>query len=72
MQKIKAHCGTHDFQAYLASEIKLMLAEVQPVCPVESPEFNGVAIAWIEKNAARFRRKWERYHNGRKEYVIVN
>ena len=72
MRKIKAHYGTYDFQAYLASEIKLMLAEVQPVCPVESPEFNGVAIAWIEKNAARFRRKWERYHNGKKEYVIVN
>lgn len=49
-----------------------MLSEVVPVCPVESPEFNSVAITWIEKNAARFRRKWERYHNGKKEYVIVN
>ncbi len=72
MRKIKAIFGVNDFKAYLESELRLMLAEVVPVCPIESPEFNEVAIAWIEKNAARFRRKWERYHNGEKEYVVGN
>lgn len=59
-------------RADVKAEIELMLDHVLPVCPVESPEFNTIAIAWIEKNAPRFRKKWERYHNGRKEYIIGN
>jgi hypothetical protein len=59
-------------RADIQSEIRMMLADVLPVCSVDSPDFNGIAIAWIEKNAARFRKKWERYHNGKKEYVISN
>jgi len=53
-------------------ELKMMLADVMPLCPVTSPDFNDIAIAWIEKNAARFRKKWERYYNGKKEYVVGN
>jgi hypothetical protein len=47
------------YKDYIDSEIQLMLAEVVTSCPVESKEFNAAAIKWIEKNAARFRKKWE-------------
>ncbi|MGA2507443.1 MAG: hypothetical protein ABSF80_08215 [Chitinispirillaceae bacterium] len=72
MRKIKMPCMPRNIRADIKTEMKMMLADVLPVCPVGSPEFNTIAIAWIEKNAARFRKKWERYHNGEKEYVIGN
>jgi hypothetical protein len=55
-------------------EMKKMFEDLLPVCPVDSPDFNAFAIAWIEKNAAKFRKKWERYRfrTRRKEYVVGN
>jgi hypothetical protein len=55
-----------DFQEYMDTEVREMLREVEMVCPVDSPFFNEVAMAWIAKNAAKFRTKWERFDvNGR-------
>jgi hypothetical protein len=70
VRKIKTRCVAGDFRAYLDAEIDVMLAEVVPACPVESPDFNEVAISWIEKNAALFRKKWERCHHGKTSSVI--
>jgi hypothetical protein len=53
-------------------EITMMLADVLPLCRKESRDFNAFAIEWIGKNAAEFRKKWERYYNGEKEYLISN
>jgi hypothetical protein len=61
-----------NIRADIRRELELMLEDVLPVCPVESPHFNAIAIEWIEKNAARFRKKWERCHNGKKEYAACN
>ena len=68
-KKMTASC---EFRRYLASEIRTMLAEVKPECPVASPEFNMVAMAWIEKNAAQFRRRWKRYQPRKEEIIIEN
>lgn len=55
-----------DFQEYMDTEIQEMLREVEMVCPVDSPFFNDVAMAWIENNAVKFRTMWERFElNGR-------
>lgn len=55
-----------DFKEYLDTEIEVMLCEVEKVCPVDSPNFNDAAMAWIAKNAAQFRKKWDRFKmNGR-------
>ena len=43
------------------TEIREMLREVEMVCPVDSPYFNEVAMAWVAKNAAKFRKKWDRF-----------
>ena len=72
IRKIKKACASGELREYLEAEIDVMLADVVRVCPVGSPDFNTEAIAWIEKNAAKFRKKWERYHNGEKTYVIGN
>ena len=61
-----------NIRADIKMELKMMLADVLPLCPVTSSDFNDMAIEWIEKNAARFRKKWARYHNGKKEYIIGN
>jgi hypothetical protein len=50
-----------DFQEYMDTEIQEMLREVERVCPVDSPLFNEVAMAWIAKNAAKFRTMWGRF-----------
>ena len=50
-----------DFQEFMDTEIQVMLREVETVCPVDSPFFNDVAMAWIAKNAAKFRTKWDRF-----------
>jgi hypothetical protein len=50
-----------DFQEYMDTEIREMLREVEMVCPVDSPYFNEVAMAWVAKNAAKFRKKWDRF-----------
>ena len=50
-----------DFEEYMVTEIQEMLREVETVCPVDSPFFNDVAMAWIAKNAAKFRTKWDRF-----------
>jgi hypothetical protein len=57
-----------DFKEYLDTEIEVMLREVEKVCPVDSPYFNEVAMAWIAKNAAQFRVKWDRYEMNGPEY----
>jgi hypothetical protein len=72
MQKIKTLCIAQNIRADVKMELKMMLADLLPVCPVESPDFNMRAIAWIEKNACGFRKKWERYHNGNKECIVGN
>jgi len=56
----------------IGMEIKLMLEDVLPLCRAESADFNAFAMEWIEKNAAKFRKEWECYHNGEKEYLIGN
>jgi hypothetical protein len=50
-----------DFEEYMDTEIREMLREVELVCPVDSPFFNDVAMAWIARNAAKFRSKWDRF-----------
>jgi hypothetical protein len=72
MRKTRTECLPVDFRAYLDAELELMLTEVESICPVSSPGFNDAAIAWIARNAARFRKKWERYHNGHKQVVVGN
>ncbi len=72
MRKMKLRDTAEDFHAYLDAEVSLLLAEVAPNCPTTSPEFNDVAIAWIQKNAARFRKKWELYRDGRGDCIIGN
>jgi hypothetical protein len=68
----KKKTAPYEFRRYLASEIRTMLAEVKPECPVASTEFNVVAMAWIEKNAARFRRRWDRCRTRKEEMIIGN
>ena len=68
-KEVAASC---EFRRYLACEIRTMLAEVKPECPVASPEFNAVAMAWIEKNAVQFRRRWERYRLRNEEMIMGN
>ena len=60
MAKKQPGRATGEFRTYMASEIQMLLAEVESVCSKASPHFNDVAIAWIEKNAVRFRKQWER------------
>ena len=72
VRKTKEHCVESQFSAYMHSEIKVLIADVSPCCPVASPKFNKAAMGWIEKNAARFRKQWERYHNGKKVRVVGN
>jgi hypothetical protein len=72
MSKSKALCALRNVRPDIRMEMKMMLADLLPRCPVESPDFNAFAIAWIEKNAARFRKRWERYRNGKKEYMVGN
>jgi hypothetical protein len=50
-----------DFKEYLDTEISEMLREVEKVCPVDSPCFNDVAMAWVARNAAQFRSRWDRF-----------
>ncbi|MBN2038235.1 MAG: hypothetical protein JW768_15950 [Chitinispirillaceae bacterium] len=59
-----------DFGKYLSSEIQMMIADLKPVCPIASQEFNQAAMVWIAKNAARFRKNWERYRGGRRKCVF--
>ena len=72
MKKTKTPCIARMVRVDVKMELKMMLADLLPLCPVESKNFNMHAIAWIEKNAARFRKKWERYHNGKKECIVGN
>ena len=72
MNKGKSLCALRNIRADIRMEMKMMLADLLPVCPVDSPDFNAFAMAWIEKNAARFRKKWERYRNGEKECIVGN
>jgi hypothetical protein len=72
MRKIKNTSLPRKLRADLRMQMKMLLAEVLPRCSAGSNEFNAHAIAWIEKNGARFRKTWDRYHNGRKEYGIGN
>ncbi|MBN1128342.1 MAG: hypothetical protein JXA71_05115 [Chitinispirillaceae bacterium] len=58
-----------DFGAYMDSEIRLLLAEVEPVCPVASPRFNDAALAWVAKNAAHFRRRWKCYRDKQEDFA---
>lgn len=51
----------NDFREYMDTEIQEMLREVEMVCPVDSPFFNDVAMAWVAENAAKFRTKWDRF-----------
>jgi hypothetical protein len=72
LRKIKKSCASRDLREYIEAEIEVMLAEVIRVCPVESPGFNAEAIDWIEKNAAKFRKKWEQCRNSGKNYAVNN
>ena len=72
MRKTKTESLKVDFRAYIDAELELMLAEVEAVCPAGAPGFNDAAIAWIARNAARFRKKWERYHNGCRQIIVGN
>jgi hypothetical protein len=47
------------FQEYLDAEMQIMIADLEDNYPVDSPDFNKAAMAWIRKNAARFRQAWE-------------
>jgi hypothetical protein len=70
MGKGKPLCAFRKIRADIRMEMKMMLADLLPTCPVESPDFNAFAMAWIEKNAARFRKRWERCHNRKKECAV--
>jgi len=52
---------------YLNSEMREMMAEVGTLlgqeCPPDSSDFNLSAIAWIQKNAAEFRVRWNKLHS---------
>lgn len=72
MRRPTLPCMSLNMRADITMEIKMMVADLIPGCPVGSPDFNASAIAWIEKNAARFRKKWEQCHNGKKEFVVSN
>lgn len=61
-----------DFQDYMDTEIQEMLREVEMVCPVDSPFFNDVAMAWIAKNGATFRTKWNRFEVKGRDGTINN
>lgn len=56
----------------METEIQEMLREVKMVCPVDSPYFNDVAMAWIAKNAAKFRTKWDRFEVKGRDGTINN
>lgn len=61
-----------DFQAYLDTEIGMMLCEVAQEHDINTPEFNEAAMIWIEKNAARFNAAWQRHHGGPGDAIAVN
>jgi hypothetical protein len=72
MRRDRALCDLKNVRADIRMELKMLLGEVLPLCSAGSSEFNARAIAWIEKNGARFRKKWERFHNGKKESIEGN
>ncbi|HUI93643.1 MAG TPA: hypothetical protein VLX68_15455 [Chitinivibrionales bacterium] len=47
-------------QEYMEAEINVMLQEIGPCDNTESKFFTEQAIAWIQKNAAGFRMKWDK------------
>lgn len=51
-----------EFSGYIESEIKAIMSELQLSDMTDKEEMNKRAIDWVNRNAADFRKNWDRYN----------